>query len=119
MLERKSVTDFQTRYVRRYFHQRIPIISLTKSALSVSIRVSLVKLHLFSHVFAMLLLSVGGAAAYWTKNAFGKEHLTSTHSWVAVVTSILSTLNMLGVRIVFPYFATQNSVLKGRVCCCC
>uniref|UniRef100_A0AAV1TSX5 Cytochrome b561 domain-containing protein n=1 Tax=Peronospora matthiolae TaxID=2874970 RepID=A0AAV1TSX5_9STRA len=71
MLERKGVPDFRT-------------------------RVFLVKVHLFSQVVAMFLLSIGGAAAYWTKNAFGKEHLTSTHSWVAVVTSILSTLNLLG-----------------------
>ncbi|EGZ06735.1 hypothetical protein PHYSODRAFT_565717 [Phytophthora sojae] len=71
MLERKTVADFKT-------------------------RVFLSKLHMISQVLAMLLLSVGGAAAYMTKNAYGKEHFTSTHSWLAGVTATLSTLNMLG-----------------------
>ncbi|KAE8880056.1 hypothetical protein PF007_g19151 [Phytophthora fragariae] len=71
MLERKSVADFRT-------------------------RVLLSKLHMFSQVLAMLLLSAGGAAAYMTKNAYGKEHFTSTHSWLAGVTATLSTLNLLG-----------------------
>ncbi|KAG1684272.1 hypothetical protein DVH05_002608 [Phytophthora capsici] len=71
MLERKSVADFQT-------------------------RVLLSKIHFFSQVLAMILLSVGGTAAYMTKNAFGKDHFTSTHSWLAGVTATLSTLNMLG-----------------------
>ncbi|EEY59121.1 uncharacterized protein PITG_11586 [Phytophthora infestans T30-4] len=56
-------------------------------------------LHMFSQMLAMLLLSVGGATAYMTKNANGKDHFTSTHSWIAGATATLSTLNMLGVRI--------------------
>ncbi|CAI5737887.1 unnamed protein product [Hyaloperonospora brassicae] len=71
MLERKRITNFRT-------------------------RVLLVQTHLFSHVVAMLCLSIGGVAAFLTKNTFGKEHLTSTHSWVAVVTSLLSALNLFG-----------------------
>jgi hypothetical protein len=60
--------------------------------------VLLSKLHMFSQVLAMLLLSTGGAAAYMTKNAYGKDHFTSTHSWLAGATATLSTLNMLGVH---------------------
>ncbi|KAF1793461.1 Cytochrome b561/ferric reductase transmembrane [Phytophthora cactorum] len=71
MLERKSVTDFKT-------------------------RVFLSKLHMVFQVLAMLLLSAGGAAAFMTKNAYGKDHFTSTHSWLAGATATLSTLNMLG-----------------------
>ncbi|KAF4133596.1 Eukaryotic cytochrome b561 domain-containing protein [Phytophthora infestans] len=71
MLERKSVSDFKT-------------------------RIFLSKLHMFSQMLAMLLLSVGGATAYMTKNANGKDHFTSTHSWIAGATATLSTLNMLG-----------------------
>ncbi|ETI50543.1 hypothetical protein L917_05647 [Phytophthora nicotianae] len=71
MVERKTVTHFKT-------------------------RVFLSQLHMFSQMLAMLLLSVGGAAAYMTKNAFGKDHFTSTHSWLAGATATLSTLNMLG-----------------------
>ncbi|POM73542.1 Hypothetical protein PHPALM_9599 [Phytophthora palmivora] len=71
MLERKQVADFKT-------------------------RVTLSKLHMVAQMLAMLLLSAGGAAAYMTKNAFGKDHFTSTHSWLAGVTAILSSLNMLG-----------------------
>lgn len=52
---------------------------------------------MFSQVLAMLLLTVGGAAAYMTKNAYGKDHFTSTHSWLAGATATLASLNMLGV----------------------
>ncbi|CAI5746127.1 unnamed protein product [Peronospora destructor] len=71
MLERKSVTTFKT-------------------------RVLLSKLHMFFQVLAILLLSTGGVAAYMTKNNFGKQHFTSTHSWLASGTAVLATLNMLG-----------------------
>ncbi|CAH0493363.1 unnamed protein product [Peronospora farinosa] len=71
MLERKSVTNFRT-------------------------RVLLSKLHMFFQVLAMLLLSTGGVAAYMTKNKFGKQHFTSTHSWLAIGTAVLAMLNMLG-----------------------
>ncbi|KAI9922477.1 hypothetical protein PsorP6_001701 [Peronosclerospora sorghi] len=72
MQERKRVMDFKTREL-------------------------LSKLHMFFQVVAMLLLSLGGAAAYMTKNAFGKEHFTSTHSWLAAGTATLATLSLLGV----------------------
>ncbi|ETP20316.1 hypothetical protein, variant [Phytophthora nicotianae CJ01A1] len=52
VVERKTVTHFKT-------------------------RVFLSQLHMFSQMLAMLLLSVGGAAAYMTKNAFGPRH----HFW--------------------------------------
>ncbi|KAG7377579.1 hypothetical protein PHYPSEUDO_011431 [Phytophthora pseudosyringae] len=71
MLERKGVADFKT-------------------------RVTLSKLHMLLQLLAMLLLSAGGAAAFLTKNAYGKDHFTSTHSWLAGGTATLSTLNMLG-----------------------
>ncbi|KAF1792332.1 Cytochrome b561/ferric reductase transmembrane [Phytophthora cactorum] len=58
--------------------------------------VFLSKLHMVFQVLAMLLLSAGGAAAFMTKNAYGKDHFTSTHSWLAGATATLSTLNMLG-----------------------
>ncbi|RMX64232.1 hypothetical protein DD238_005894 [Peronospora effusa] len=59
-------------------------------------RVLLSKLHMFFQVLAMLLLSTGGVAAYMTKNNFGKQHFTSTHSWLAIGTAVLAMLNMLG-----------------------
>ncbi|KAF4319491.1 hypothetical protein BBI17_005689 [Phytophthora kernoviae] len=71
MLERKCIADFKT-------------------------RVLLSKLHMFFQVVAMLLLSAGGAAAYMTKDAYGKAHFTTTHSWVAGGTATLASLNMLG-----------------------
>ncbi|CAH0481248.1 unnamed protein product [Peronospora belbahrii] len=71
MLERKHVSTFKT-------------------------RVFLSKIHMLSQVLAMLLLSVGGAAVYMNKNNLGKDHFTSTHSWLAGVTATLATFNMLG-----------------------
>ncbi|OWZ17401.1 hypothetical protein PHMEG_0008663 [Phytophthora megakarya] len=71
MLERKQVTDFKT-------------------------RVALCQLHMALQTLALLLLSAGGAAAYMTKNTFGKDHFTSTHSWLAMATATVATLNLLG-----------------------
>ncbi|KAI9910840.1 hypothetical protein PsorP6_010102 [Peronosclerospora sorghi] len=82
MQERKSVMDFKKRL-------RFWGVVMDRELLS--------KLHMFFQVVAMLLLSLGGAAAYMTKNAFGKEHFTSTHSWLAAGTVTLATLSLLGV----------------------
>ncbi|CEG48999.1 hypothetical protein PHYSODRAFT_565717 [Plasmopara halstedii] len=71
MLERKIVTDYKT-------------------------RILLSKVHMGSQVLAMILLSTGGAAAFLTKSINGKNHFTSTHSWLAVVTTTVTVLNMLG-----------------------
>ncbi|RLN93213.1 hypothetical protein BBJ28_00017680 [Nothophytophthora sp. Chile5] len=51
---------------------------------------------MFFQMLAMLLLTVGGTAAYMTKDAYGKPHFTSTHSWLAGATATLASLNMLG-----------------------
>ena len=102
MLERKRLTDFRTRCVwccSHFYRANIAIVALTAFTIVGPNRVLLVQTHLFSHVIAMLCLSIVGLAAFLTKNAFGKAHLTSTHSWVAVVTSLLSALNLFGVRI--------------------
>ncbi|OWZ14870.1 hypothetical protein PHMEG_00011581 [Phytophthora megakarya] len=50
----------------------------------------------FKARMALLLLSAGGSAAYMGKTAFGKDHFTSTHSWLALATATVATLNPLG-----------------------
>ncbi|KAI9917612.1 hypothetical protein PsorP6_013141 [Peronosclerospora sorghi] len=77
MQERKSVMDFKTRL-------GFWGVVMGRELLS--------KMHMFFQVVAMLLLSLGGADAYMTKNAFGKEHFTFTHSWLEAGTATLSTL---------------------------
>ncbi|KAI9907012.1 hypothetical protein PsorP6_003317 [Peronosclerospora sorghi] len=89
MQERKSVMDFKTRLGLYGMIFRCQSISLAGEPLS--------KLHMFFQVVAMLFLSLGGAATYMTKNAFGKEHFTSTHSWLAAGTATLAMLSLLGV----------------------
>lgn len=60
--------------------------------------VTLVKLHMWLQILALLLMSGAGAAAYLAKEANAKPHFVSTHSWIAGATSTLFTLNMLGVH---------------------
>ncbi|KAI9918656.1 hypothetical protein PsorP6_012273 [Peronosclerospora sorghi] len=95
MQERKSVMDFKTRLGLYGMIFRCQSISLSGVLLWTDELLS--KLHMFFQVVAMLLLSLGGTAAYIKKNAFGKEHFTSTHSWLAVGTATLATLSLLGV----------------------
>jgi len=60
-------------------------------------RVTLTKAHFALQSLALVLMSVGGVAAFLTKEAYGKSHLTSRHSWVAAAAATLSLLNALGV----------------------
>uniref|UniRef100_K3WWE5 Cytochrome b561 domain-containing protein n=1 Tax=Globisporangium ultimum (strain ATCC 200006 / CBS 805.95 / DAOM BR144) TaxID=431595 RepID=K3WWE5_GLOUD len=71
MLARKASADFQT-------------------------RVTLVKVHMFLQLLALVLMGGAGAVAYLAKEANQKPHFVSTHSWIAGATSTLFTLNMLG-----------------------
>lgn len=54
------------------------------------------KIHMVAQILAVFLLTIGGAAAYMTKNAYGKDHFTSSHSWLAGVTVAITMLNMVG-----------------------
>ncbi|KAJ0398355.1 hypothetical protein P43SY_004221 [Pythium insidiosum] len=71
MIERKSVADHKT-------------------------RTKLVKTHFALQLLAFVLMGVGGAAAYMTKEQYNKPHFASTHSWFAGVFSTLWSLNLLG-----------------------
>lgn len=59
---------------------------------------TLTKAHFAFQTLALLLMGVGGVAAFLTKEAYGKPHLSSRHSWVAAAAGTLSLLNALGVR---------------------
>jgi tryptophanase len=61
--------------------------------------VALAKMHAGFQSMAVVLMSVGGVAAFLTKESLGKPHLTSPHSRIAAATTALSLLNTLGVRL--------------------
>ncbi|TMW59350.1 hypothetical protein Poli38472_004419 [Pythium oligandrum] len=59
-------------------------------------RISMAKAHWFLQLLALLCMGAGGAAAYLTKENFGKPHFTSTHSWLAGAFGTLWFVNYLG-----------------------
>ena len=59
-----------------------------------NIRVRLTQLHLVCQVASGLLMAIGGAAIFVTKNRMQKDHFATVHSWAAIVTGLLFGLNV-------------------------
>ncbi|KAG2783518.1 hypothetical protein PC129_g10061 [Phytophthora cactorum] len=65
-------------------------------------RVWLAKLHLLLNVSAGVFVAAAGVAVFVAKSSIGGEHLTTPHSWAALVTGMFFTLNVFqGVLLTF------------------